>query len=415
MVHGFSEKTRQYLADTARTWIGLPASRAAETPELPVHLSRLLLRAEEYERSYRDQWGCWEFSFGESFRRGTVLEPEIDLWVSEQRRALADTSDLEPLWPGGHSFAILLTHDVDLLSERMTPRQVLRSMRAGFSGRPPGSHESIVRFARPAIRILRALQSGIERAPQAKMLELSLDIEREHGVTATYYVTVNPEAPCRYDCLYDFGDLSRFRGERMRVGNVLRAVAAEGFEIGLHGSYESALRPGVLANERDSLREATGIEAVTTRQHFVHWDVTVTPRLQSEAGILGDSSVGFNRGVGFRAGTSLPFHHYDLSADERFDLLEMPFVVHDGALFRADALELDAELARETAETLLDTLAANGGLATFIFHPNNLANDGYVELLRFVIGYGKARNAWFASAMDVAHWWLKREGRLRER
>ena len=68
----------------------------------------------------------------------------------------------------------------------------------------------------------------------------------------------------------------------------------------------AGLQPGALAAERAALERATGLEIGTTRQHLLHWDVRRTPRLQEAAGLRVDSSLGFNRGVGFRAGTSLP-------------------------------------------------------------------------------------------------------------
>lgn len=415
MTSGPSDTLRRHLEETVRGWLGLPASSSVPVPGLPDHLARLLLRTEEYERSHRDQWGCWEFGFGESFRRGRLLDPEIDRWVAEQRRTLSASVELEPLWPDGHAFAVCLTHDVDLVSGASTPRQVARSMRAGLSGRPPGPAEPVVRLARPLVRGLRSARAGISRAPHAAMLERCLDIELEHDVRASYLVTVYPADPCRYDCLYDGADLCTFRGRRTRIADVLRETAAAGFDVGLHGSYESALRPGLLEQERASLARSTGLEPTTTRQHFLHWDIRVTPRLQEEAGLTVDSSLGFNRSVGFRAGTSLPFRHFDLAANTRLDLLQIPFAVHDGALFRSDSLELDAGLGRETVRGLLDAIADNAGLATLIFHPNNLEHEEYVELLRFSIEYGRERGAWFGSLRDVERWWRDRDARLAAR
>src|SRR5205823_56229 len=105
--------------------------------------------------------------------------------------------------------------------------------------------------------------------------------------------------------VYDFDDPCRFRGERTSVREVIRTLYREGFDVGLHGSYNSALTPGQLAREKAALEKATGIRTKATRQHFVHWDVRTTPHLQANADFSADSTLGFNRNIGLRAGTSL--------------------------------------------------------------------------------------------------------------
>jgi peptidoglycan/xylan/chitin deacetylase (PgdA/CDA1 family) len=378
-----------HLDAITRAW--LAAGPDADIPRMPDQLARRLLRLEEYEQEHRDQWGNWEFAFCEAYREGRLWEPDVDRWLAQFRTA--------PLWPDDRPFAICLTHDVDLVAEEVTAKQAARSMRLSLLG-PQGA----VRFARPAVRAARAARHGIARAPAADALERCVDLEREHDVTATYFFTAYPGADGhRYDCTYDFGDACRFRGEQTTVAGVVRTLHGEGFEAGLHGSYNSALVPGRLAAEKAALEQATGLSATSTRQHFLHWDARITPRLQSEAGFSADSSLGFNRNIGFRAGTSLPFRWAGL------DLVQVPMAAHDGALLREDALELGLELARATLRTLLDRVAAVGGLATLVFHPNNLERTDYIDLYRDTIAYGVERDAWFATVRDVDAWLRSRE------
>jgi peptidoglycan/xylan/chitin deacetylase (PgdA/CDA1 family) len=256
--------------------------------------------------------------------------------------------------------------------------------------------QGTVRFARPPVRAARALRHGISRAPGADALERCVELEREHGVTATYFFTAYPGGDGhRYDCTYEFADACTFRGSRTTVADVARTLDREGFEVGLHGSYNSALVPGRLAAEKRSLEAATGLTVTSTRQHFLHWDVRVTPRLQRDAGFTADSTLGFNRNIGFRAGTTLPFLWRGV------DLVELPIAAHDGALLRPDALELGVELAERTLRTLLDRIASVGGVATLVFHPNNLERDDYLELYRSTIAYGVERGAWFATVREL--------------
>jgi hypothetical protein len=150
----------------------------------------------------------------------------------------------------------------------------------------------------------------------------------------------------------------------------------------------------------------------TTRQHFLRWDVRLTPRIQLKAGLSADATMGFNRNLGFRAGTTLPFRHFDLEGDEPLDLLIVPLAIHDTPLFRPDGLELDLELAREAARTVIDAIAAVQGAATFLIHPNNLFRSDDEALFRWIISYARERGAWFASLRDVDRWSRERHARL---
>ena len=397
----------EHVERLVRTWLGLPP--AAEAPVLPERLARRLLRVEEHELAHRDQWGNWEFSFCEAFREGRLWTPEVDAWLAERRRELG----LEPPWPDGRPFAVCMTHDVDLVSRASTPRQALRSLRTSLADRPSSAREHAVRLARPPVRLARAVANGLSAAPCADTLERSVEIEREQGVTASYFFTVYPgSAASRFDCTYELQDRCRFRGETVSIADVVRTLHGEGFDVGLHGSYNSALVPGLLAREKESLERQTGLQVTTTRQHFVHWDVRTTPRLQAAAGLAADSTLGFNRGLGYRAGTSLPFRQLDLEREEPLDLVEVPLILHDGALLRADALELDVSLARETIRHFLAAAAETAGVATMVFHPNNLERPEFLELYRFAIELGLELGGWFASVRDLDRWWRERERRF---
>ena len=182
-----------------------------------------------------------------------------------------------------------------------------------------------------------------------------------------------------------------------------------GFEVGLHGSYNSALVPGRLAAEKTALEQATGLSVTSTRQHFLHWDIRTTPPLQADAGFSADSTLGFNRNIGLRAGTSLPFRLFDFEQDRAVEPVELPIVVSDPALIREDALELGLELARETLRAMLDRIADVAGVATVVFHPNNLEQPDYLRLFEDVIAYGRVRGAWFASVAELDAWFRARE------
>jgi hypothetical protein len=254
----------------------------------------------------------------------------------------------------------------------------------------------------------------LARAPSAaSTLERSVALETERGLTATYLFTVPPVSRTRWDCVYAPGDRVRFRGRKLRIADVVRTLAEERFDVGLHGSYLAGVDAGALAAERAALEQATGVEATSTRQHFLHWDVRWTPRFQEQAGLRVDSSLGFNRNAGYRAGTSLPFRQYDVTTESQLGLLQVPLVVQDGALLGDEiGLGLDASQACELTERFVATTAELGSAVTFVFHPDKLSRPEWLRFYEWTLDHVVERGAWVTSLRGLETWWREREARI---
>jgi hypothetical protein len=401
---------QQHLEQTVRTWIGIPANARQDVPQLPDRLARLLLRVEEHEQRHRDQFNCWEFSYSENYWRGRLWVPEVDEWVAEKRRQLKGQIALAPLWPGGHPFAVCMTHDVDMISRHESPAQAARALRIAISTPPGNRDRARDRALRAARSVGRSAHFGISRLPSAsESLGRCIEVGREYGVASSYFFTVYPPRPAPVDCAYKLGDACALLGARATVADVARRICAEGSDVGLHASYLSALDAGLLAQEKATLEQAVGQPVETVRQHYLHFDARITPLVQQRAGFVADTTLGFNRNIGFRAGTSMPFRPFDFKSGAPLTIIEVPLVIQEAPLLRANALELDAELGKRAIRQLLDAVEAVGGAATILFHPHSLIESPHLELYRFTIEYGLERGAWLTSVARIAEWWRARE------
>lgn len=370
-----------YLKETVEQFLG-----CASKEPFPSELAALLLREEEYQNTPRDQWGNWEHGYADNFRRGKLLVPEVDLWVAQRRTT--------PRWPDGKSFAVCLTHDVDHISGDRTYSQRVRELKRACQ---QGGVTNIVKnFAKLFLRRSRSV-------PDTKQtIQTSVEIEQKHQVSASYFFTVYPVEPLSiYDCLYTFEDHCLFRNNKTTVGKLIQTLEGEGFDIGVHGSYHSATVPGVLKQQKAALDALLKSPSVSTRQHWLHWDFPVTLRLQEEAGIKIDSTLGYNRSVGFRCGTSLPFYLFDLKANRRSNILELPMILQDGALVGSHGHELPPGEAFGLCKQVIDQIAATGGCVTVLFHPDIFLKPGMDQLYSDIIGYCKSQNAWFGNMKQV--------------
>jgi hypothetical protein len=388
-----------------RTVLGIAHDSSVAVPAMPSHLMRRLLRTEEINSDVRDQWGCWEFGYSESFRRGKLWEPEVDDWLTEVRAQIGASAS-RPLWPHGHRFVVCPSHDVDMVTRTWTPRQLLRSLRVALSAGGGGRarSEAVLRA------VGRAVVYGTSDAPAAaSTLERCVEIELARGVKGSYFFTVYPPGRLSsYDCVYTLNDSFTYRGQRRRVRDLIAELVDKGFDVGLHGSYFSALDATLLAAQREALGDATGSEVRTTRQHWLHWDPHITPAAQAAAGFSADTTLGFNRNIGFRAGTSFPFF---LSAPHPFralDVLEIPLVVQENAIFGASALELDESLAREIVQSVVNRVAAVAGVFTFLVHPHSLLDERVASLYAWLLDYALDQGAWVTSIAEVDSWWRQR-------
>lgn len=403
-----------YLGNIVRCWIGLPRDAPIPVPTIPGELARLLLRTEESENPHRDQWGCWEHSFSENYLRGRLWVPEIDEWVTKERSRLSSSVPLAPLWPNRCGFAVCLTHDVDMVSRQATPTQVARSIRGAIVNGSPQFGRGMGSVLEAGKMAARGLFWGTSRWPTtADSLDQCLEIEQRFGVRSSYFFTVFPPAAVsHFDCVYRFDDRCLFRGHRMRIADVIKVLAADGHDIGLHGSYQSAVLPHALGEERERLETASGLRVRTTRQHYLHFDMSKTPQLQEAAGLTADSTLGFNRNVGFRAGTSLPYRLFDGEHERVLNVLEVPLVVQEGALLGQNALELDLALGKRVVLRLLEAVASVGGVLTVLFHPHSFVRSEYKALYEWCLGECVNRGAWITSLRELEVWWRDRERRL---
>jgi len=307
----------------------------------------------------------------------------------------------KPVWPGGKPFAVCLTHDVDLVS--------MSSFRQAARGR----FETLVNGSLPAMKIrgLIGLGLDVERAVRSTpdplhCYECWLEVEEKVGARSTFFFWPGWKAVGKHhpsDCLYDMEDRVVFNGQRCTVAEMIREINHRGWEIGLHPSWYSFDNAEEMKRQKVALEAALGKDVVSVRQHYLHYDIRVTPRVQAEVGLKYDSTLGFNDNVGFRFGTCYPWRLYDLKAEKELPIVAMPLIIQDGAMLNpVKGMRLDEETAFQYVQQITDAVERVGGVLTLLWHPNAVINPPWWRVYLRSIEYLKERNAWFGSVRDVA-------------
>lgn len=152
----------------------------------------------------------------------------------------------------------------------------------------------------------------------------------------------------------------------------LRAMG-EWARIGLHPSYYSSERKGLIAEERLRLEQVVGKSIISSRQHFLKLDVRSTLRQLEDIGIREEHSFGLHDRVGFRAGTCTPYAWYDLQEERATRLIVHPFVVMDNTL--RHKLQLVPADAVEHVKPFINAIKQVNGTFTGLWHESFLSAD----------------------------------------
>ncbi len=260
---------------------------------------------------------------------------------------------------------------------------------------------------------MKSFTRGGDKDPQ-NCFEAWLDAESAIGAKSTFFFWPGLSAVRKRhysDCPYNLSDRVIFEGQKCTIAEVIREIDGRGWEIGLHSSWFSYDDADEIKRQKEALERTLQKEVLSVRQHYLHYDIRVTPRVHSEAGFAYDSSLGFNDNIGFRFGTSYPWHLYDLKKDRFLDIVEIPNIVQDGALLLTEkGMRLDEDTAFLYIKQAIGEVSNVGGVITLVWHPHRITQKSWWNLYIRTLEYLKDKNPWFATVKEIGEW-FKEENR----
>ena len=264
-------------------------------------------------------------------------------------------------------FALCLTHDVD---------------------RPYKTYQSIYYALKERnLAHLAALRRDVNPYWQFESL---MEMEDELGVRSAFYFLTERSLfeypPSEWlRPRYWLEHLGRYDLETSRIANVIETLDAGGWEVGLHGSYNSYDDPERLRYEKSKIERVLGHDVVGGRQHYLNrapetWDH------HRAIGLEYDSSLGSSTEYGFQHG-----YHLKYPFDDEFAVF--PLTVMEVALVNGTE-SIDAAWAE--CERLLREANENDAVMTVLWHPRYVGRDfsGYRTLYRRLIERALSMDAW---------------------
>jgi peptidoglycan/xylan/chitin deacetylase (PgdA/CDA1 family) len=193
----------------------------------------------------------------------------------------------------------------------------------------------------------------------------------------------------------------RYKVRTPAIEQVLRQLHAGGWEIGLHGSYNSFEDERLLRWEKEELEAAAGVPVVGGRQHYLNLLVPETWEAHARIGLQYDSTLGYTRRIGLRWGSSRPFFPRHPRTGEKIPVLQIPMAIMDGPLMA---------MARPqgAVEALIEQVEQEHGVLTINFHSqyfNTYEHQTWMDTYRELVLRCQTRGAWFAPLRDIAARW----------
>ncbi|WP_193569478.1 MULTISPECIES: polysaccharide deacetylase family protein [Halostella] len=267
-------------------------------------------------------------------------------------------------------YALCLTHDVD------RPYKTYQSLYYAITERDP-SH-------------LRSLAPGANPYWQ---FETVMELEEELGVRSAFYFLnekhlFREKSPTDWFRLENWKRyIGRYDIESPEMVDVIQTLDDGGWEIGLHGSYESYTDPERLKYEKEALEDVLGHSITGCRQHYLNLSIPETWRYHREIGFQYDASLGAKTEYGFKYGDDVkhPF-------DDEFAVF--PLTIMEVGL---PGVSTDIEGAWEECRRILDEAGERQAVVTILWHLrmfNEQEFPGYRRLYRRIVEYALEQGAW---------------------
>jgi hypothetical protein len=268
------------------------------------------------------------------------------------------------------AFRVLITHDVDSgIPVKGKPEHFENGLRSFY--------REVVREHRVRAGLTDCLQQfaiGMGWRSYVDSFHGIVQTDKRYGYTSHFFIMAN--GTHSKDAQYDiYSEYSR---------NIIRAIESCGGQLGLHLGINSHKCPNQFEKEWSNIREVFPDTLSASRSHFLVLRIPDTWKKLAEVGCRVDTTLGFSKYMGFRAGTSRPFRPFDMVNQRVISVWEYPLILMDKNLF---ALSVHSDAKRmEQAFQVIDKVAAHGGCLVINWHNVYYFSD-YKSMYTAILDY----------------------------
>jgi len=243
-----------------------------------------------------------------------VLFNELELFIKKNFPKCTFNNKKEPI--------INLSHDVDYIEKTIQ----LRLKQTAFNG-----YNTLKSITNPK-QFIKNISKTFKFAfstPSYWCFDYWTKLEKKHNQRSTFYIYVKN---AKKDFKSWLIDPSYDIKLNKKLQEKLKELKNNGFEIGLHGSYNSAKDFEKLKEEKIILENVLGFKVTKTRQHWLNYFESITPDSHNRL-FETDSTLGWNDRIGFRSGCASKFRPYDFKNNKTFNYYIIPQIIMDSNVY----------------------------------------------------------------------------------
>ncbi|MDR1121780.1 MAG: hypothetical protein LBM08_12795 [Dysgonamonadaceae bacterium] len=351
-------------------WEELPCFFLQSQGDIPFDLFAAafyqLTRYEEYGCTELDKFGRFIGENSLAYKENFLQIPLVDRWVFRLKDLLladGDAGDFNP-----RVFRLISTFDIDF-PFRYRNKGLIKNLMSGVSDL---LHKNL-----SGIKEMLLTQLHLQADPCMKALANIDALYKRHD--KDYFLFIHVGQYGKYDrrTIYP---LRRYYRYLRSLYNV---------RFGLHPSFHASFDAVLIRQEKQKLEKILGFSIARNRQHFLRMKMPHTYKSLNTLDFIEDFTLIYASLPGFRASTAIPFHFFDLQANEQTSLLIRPTIIMDTTF--TSYLQLQPDEALENIKTLMQECMLSGGDFTMLWHPSTwtgLRGDAWYRIFTECFLYG---------------------------
>ncbi len=342
------------------------------------------------------------FNSSYQYKNGMGDKPMVNILINFLKKKIETIYGIKgiPLWPNNKKAVIILSHDVDV--------PIKHSELFNYKLFP----KSINIFLRHYYHFFRLLKKYMldKNKNDFWLFDEIINLEKSFGFKSTFFfAVVNNKIGHELDVDYNINNKKFLK--------VFEMIKNNGFEIGLHASFNAYKNKESFINEKLSLEHLSQTKIEGLRHHYWHLgkDYTNTINYQNNAGFIYDSSIAFNDNIGFRNNIAFPYPIIYKPERKVLNIIEIPTFCMDGNLFYENK---SYETRKKEINNAISVIKEQEGIGAIDWHvrtsyPKNkehiLWGEFYVMILKTL---SKDNEIYVTNFKEITKWLKNRKTML---
>lgn len=219
------------------------------------------------------------------------------------------------------------------------------------------------------------------------------NLEKSYKIAASYYFMTGGETSL--DNYYNINNKI--------LRDIFKKIKSNSSEIGIHGSYNSYNNEKLLKNEILKLEKYSTVSGI--RQHYLRFKAPDTWELQSNCNLAYDTTLGYAKHGGFRAGICTPYKPFNILNRKVIEIWEIPLIVMDGTIAESQYMNLEPKEALKFVIELIERVRDVNGVFSLLWHNSHLSKNSewkeWIKVYEEILRYSYENNSFALSGKEI--------------